>query len=280
MTWRQWNDHFRQTVRHFVKSDPGWVGELILRLYGSDDYFPENLSYRPYQSVNYVSSHDDPTLYDLVAYNRNDAWNCGNSDGDVDITPEVMRLRHRQAKNMLSLVFLANGTPMIRAGDEFLQTQNGESNPYSTDSPKTWLDWSKLGTNAGFYRFCKQLIAFRKQHPTIARQTFWRDSLKCYGVAGPPDWSPGSRAIAYYLDGASEGDDDLYVIINAFWEPLTFTIGAASANARWQRVIDTYEESPADFLEQPAALTDLSYQAGPRSVVVLLRAGAVSRSSG
>src|SRR5208282_2926918 len=50
-------------------------------------------------------------------------------------------LRQRQAKNFCCLLLLANGTPMLRAGDEFLQTQGGNNNPYNQDNGTTWLDW-------------------------------------------------------------------------------------------------------------------------------------------
>jgi isoamylase len=99
--WRQWNDKFRTTLRHFIKGDPRFVSDLMTRMYGSSDVFPDSQSeaYRPYQSLNYVSSHDGLTLYDLVSYNSDESWNCGESDGDTGITSDVMRLRKKQVKN-------------------------------------------------------------------------------------------------------------------------------------------------------------------------------------
>jgi hypothetical protein len=99
--WRQWNDKFRTTLRHFIKGDPRFVSDLMTRMYGSSDVFPDSQSeaYRPYQSLNYVSSHDGLTLYDLVSYNSDESWNCGESDGDTGITSDVMRRRKKQVKN-------------------------------------------------------------------------------------------------------------------------------------------------------------------------------------
>ncbi len=117
--WRQWNDRFRTTVRHFVKSDPGFVSDLMTRIYGSSDIFPDSLreAYRPYQSLNYVSSHDGLTLYDLVSYNSPESWNCGDRNGEEGISTDVMKLRKRQVKNFVCLLLLSNGTPMFRAGE-------------------------------------------------------------------------------------------------------------------------------------------------------------------
>ena len=53
-------------------------------------------------------------------------------------------MRKRQAKNLCCLLMLANGTPMFRMGDEFLQTQGGNNNPYNQDNETSWLDWRRL----------------------------------------------------------------------------------------------------------------------------------------
>lgn len=272
--WRQWNDKFRNTVRGFVKSDSGLVGDLMTRVYGSADVFPDSLheAYRPYQSLNYVSSHDGLTLYDLVAYNSPDSWNCGDRDGDEAVSNEVMSLRRRQAKNFVCLLMLSNGTPMFRAGDEFLQTQRGNGNPYNIDSPLTWLDWDRLQRHADFFRFCKKVVAFRKLHPSLVRSQFWQDDISWYGAGHDVDWTYDSHALAYYLHGASQSDDDLYVMINAYWEPLEFAL-QEGAPQDWRRVIDTARKSPDDFLESGRRLPtgERAYVVQDRSVAVFVR---------
>jgi glycogen operon protein len=271
--WRQWNDKFRETIRHFVKSDSGCVSDLMSRIYGSADVFPDSLqeACRPYQSLNYVSAHDGLTLYDLVSYNSPDSWNCGGSDGEVDVGSDAMALRNRQVKNFFCLLLLSNGTPMFRAGDEFLQTQNGDGNPYNVDGPTTWLDWSRLETHKDVFRFFQRMIAFRKSHPSIGRSVFWRDDVKWYGVGREVDWSYSSHSLAYCLHGASINDGDLYVMINAYWEPLSFAIQEGVPD-EWKRIVDTSEQSPDDFVDAPATpLLSSSYTVQPRSIVVLVR---------
>src|SRR5437762_2948501 len=172
-------------VRRFVRGDPRMIGVMMQRLYGSSDLFPDDLAnaYHAYQSVNYVTSHDGFTLWDLLSYDtkRNMANGHGNTDGPADISwnsgfngdggapAEVIALRKRQAKNLLCLLLLANGTPMLRAGDEFLQTQSGNNNPYNQDNATTWLDWNRLESHADVFRFTRLMIAFRKAHPSLCR---------------------------------------------------------------------------------------------------------------
>ena len=272
--WRQWNDKFRNTIRRFVKGDPGMISDLMTRIYGSSDVFPDSVreACRPYQSLNYVNSHDGPTLYDLIAYNAPDSWNCGDRDGEVGITPEVMRLRKQQAKNLCCLLFLSNGTPMFRAGDEFLQTQEGNLNPYDIDSPKTWLDWSRLEAHDGVFRFFQMMITFRKNHPALGRSIFWRDDIEWFGTVGRADLSDASRALAYSLHGASETDNDLYIMLNAYWEPLVFSIQEAGPH-EWKRIIDTSLDSPDDFVDATKApcIPGGTCTVAARSIMVLLR---------
>lgn len=280
-TWLQWNGKFRDDMRQFIKSDKGLVATLMQRLYGSDDLFPDQqeLGYRPFQSVNYFCSHDGFNMRDLVSYNQkqnsnggsddNRSWNCG-WEGDTGVPGDVVALRKRQVKNMCALLMLANGTPMFCAGDEFMNTQRGHNNPYDEDNDITWLDWSLETANADILRFFKNMIAFRKAHPSIGRSTFWRGDIKWYGVGPNVDMSFHSHTLAYCLHGASQGDQDIYAMINAYWEPLDFTIQEGSA-ADWLRVVDTSLGSPQDILDAPAPIQSPTYKVGPRSVAVFVR---------
>jgi glycogen operon protein len=285
ITWLQWNGKFRDEVRSIVKSDPGQVGALATRLYGSADLFPDDLenAYHAFQSVNFITAHDGFTLYDLVSYNEkhnagsdggtddNRSWNCG-WEGDAGVPGAVVDLRRRQIKNFCCLVMLANGTPMVVAGDELAHTQGGNNNPYNLDNETTWLDWSRRQPYGDVFRFFQRMIAFRTAHPTLGRSRFWRAAVRWAGVDGDPDWSYLSRSLACYLDGSELGDVDLYVMINAYWEPLEFTVQEGAAG-EWRRVVDTARVSPQDIAEpgDEVLLLDLRYTVAPRAVVVLMR---------
>ena len=265
-TWLQWNARYRDDVRRFVKSDAGMVPDLMRRIYGSDDLFPDSRehAYHAFQSVNYIDCHDGFTLYDLVSYNHkhnwkngndnqdgmdaNYSWNCGH-EGNEGAPAEVLALRRKQAKNLFCLLMLSNGIPMFRAGDEFLNTQFGNNNPYNQDNEISWLDWSQLKTNHDIFRFFKGMIAFRKSHPSLCRSRFWREDISWYGVGPTVDLSTDSRSLAFCLHGASQDDDDIYLMINAYWEPLRFQI-QEGAPQDWVRIVDTDLPSQDDFTKQ------------------------------
>jgi isoamylase len=288
-SWMQWNGKFRDDIRAFVKGAEGKVAALMQRLYGSDDLFPAAPDHacHPSQSVNFITAHDGFCLYDLTAYNQkhnqanghdntdgtddNLSWNCG-WEGDEGAPAEVLALRRKQVKNFFTLLMLANGTPMFCAGDEFLNTQGGNNNPYNQNNQTTWLDWDRLEQNRDVFRFFKIMIAFRKAHPSIHRSRFWGDEISWYGTGPAVDLAPHSHTLAYCLHGASQGDDDLYVMINAYWEDLSFTVQEGQPG-QWLRVVDTSLASPGDIAE-PAGetpLAGLEYRLKARSVVVLRR---------
>jgi glycogen operon protein len=287
LTWLQWNGRFRDDVRRFVKGDTGMVPEVMRRIYGSDDLFPDSRAdaYHAYQSVNYVTSHDGFTLYDLVSYDRkhnwqngnnnqdgtdaNYSWNCGQ-EGDEGVSASVRALRRQQVKNFCCLLFLSNGTPMFRSGDEFLNTQLGNNNPYNQDNEIAWLDWSQFRSNQDIFQFFKKMIAFRRNHPSLSRSRFWREDISWYGVGPTVDLSHDSHSLAFCLHGASQGDDDIYAMINAYWEELEFNVQEETAQ-EWKRIVDTALPSPDDFSDDGIPLEQTKYLLAPRSIVVLCR---------
>ncbi len=203
----------------------------------------------------------------------NYSWNCGH-EGEEGAPSAVLGLRRKQVKNFCCLLMLSNGTPMFRAGDEFLNTQFGNNNPYNQDNETGWLDWSQLRANEDIFRFFKCMIAFRKNHPSLGRSRFWREDISWYGTGSTVDLSNDSHSLAFCLHGASQDDDDVYVMINGYWEDLEFHVQEGTAE-EWKRIVDTALPGPNDFLgdlpDQGVTLERTSYLVAPRSIVMLLR---------
>ena len=282
--WMQWNAHYRDTLQRFVRGDADMVPELMTRLYGSSDLFPDDLpnALQPSLSINYVTSHDGSTLYDLVTYNHKRNWANGEEnrdgshehrwnsgwEGDENIPPEIVSLRKRQARNFVTLLMLSNGTPMFRMGDEFLQTQGGNNNPYNQDNETSWLNWDRLKEHADIHQFVRQMIAFRRSHPSISRSRFWREDVRWYGTGHLVDMSHNSRQLAYCLHGKSQSDADIYVMINASPNQVEFGI-QEGAVGDWRLAVDTSFDSE-DEAEVGTAIASSTYTVNGRSVVVLV----------
>src|SRR3984893_11792284 len=125
---------------------------------GSADLF-EHEGRAPRSSINHVTVHDGFTLADLVSYERkhNEANGEDNRDGSEDNhgtncgvegptdDPAVLGLRRQLRRNLLASLMLAQGVPLLLAGDEVGNGQNGNNNAYCQDNPTGWVDWSGLG---------------------------------------------------------------------------------------------------------------------------------------
>ena len=129
---------------------------------------------------------------------------------------------------------------------------------------------ASCAANEDIFRFFKSMIAFRKAHPSLSRSRFWREDVSWYGVGPTVDLSHDSRSLAFCLHGASQGDDDIYVMINAYWEELEFQIQEGTAQ-EWKRIVDTALPSPDDFSDHGVPLEQAKYIVAPRSIVVLAR---------
>jgi isoamylase len=295
--WREWNDRFRDDVRRFVRGEPGMTRVLAARLAGSRDLFGAG-ALGPGHSINYVACHDGFTLADLVSYDRkhngangeddrdgsdwNASWNCG-LEGPTD-DAEVLALRRRQVRNLLTLLFVAQGVPMLLAGDERGRTQHGNNNAWCQDNEVAWLDWSR--GDEGLLRFARGLIAFRRAHPTLRRGSFLngrrsaasdRPDVSWHGAQlGAPDWGPEAQVLAMHLAGehAPELDDDLYLAANGSAEEVTFQLPPPPQGNRWLRVVASWEPPPRDLLlpEEEEPVTG-DRMALPAHSCLLLRSG-------
>ncbi len=183
----EWNDKFRDGVRRFWRGDEAMRPELAARLAGSSDVFSHRRR-RAWASINFVTSHDGFTLDDLVSYaERHNAANGednrdghgANFSGNWGVEgpsddPAITRLRQRVKRALLCMTLLANGTPMLLAGDEMGRTQQGNNNAYCQDNEISWIDWSLAGQPEAqtLTRFTSRLIAIRRAWPVLRGASF------------------------------------------------------------------------------------------------------------
>ena len=298
--WREWNGKYRDSMRDFWRSHPIGLGEFATRFAGSSDLYGGSGTSRrrPTASVNFLTAHDGFTLRDLVSYNGkhneangennsegttdNRSWNCGAEGETAD--PDVLALRERQSRALLSTLLLSFGVPMLVAGDEFGNSQQGNNNAYCQDNVISWLDWEN--TDSDLLEFTKQLMRLRRSHPVFRRRKFLTGAeaaeLGWFTPAGirmsEASWSdPTALSLTIYLDGmddpdpAPDGtpllDDDFLVMVNAWWEPIEFVVPEIFPGQLWHAEIDSYD--PAATAAAPERHTGDRVTIGPRSVVVL-----------
>lgn len=211
----QWNDRFRDDMRAFWLHESGNLGAFCERFSGSADLFDHD-NMLPRHSVNFITAHDGFCLQDLVSYNdkHNQANGEDNRDGhshnlsynhgvegDTDEVL-VVAARRRSAQALLASVLLANGTPMLLAGDAMGHTQQGNNNTYCQDNALTWLAWQ----NADVVRIAwvKALLALRRELAQEGLYDTWWGEQACWcNVLGQSmqaqDWDMGLAIKALQL---------------------------------------------------------------------------------
>jgi isoamylase len=289
----EWNGPYRDEVRQFIRGDRNTIKALAHRVVGSPDLYP-HLNRGPNYSVHFVTCHDGFTLCDLVSYsekhneangedNRDGAaenwsWNCGAEGPTDDLAVQSLRLK--QAKNALTIWAVSQGTPMLLMGDEVLRSQRGNNNAYCQNNELSWFNWDETIIQKDFLRFAQQLIGFvqklyvfKHDEPLIVTpQPIIEPAIVWHGVQlGQPDWSEDSHSLAFTLR-YRQHDELLHIMLNAFWEPLTFELPPLILGQHWKRIVDTALSAPTDFCpEEIAPTVDHSfYEVAARASVVLM----------
>ena len=302
----EWNDRFRDGVRRFWRGDAHGAQEMAERLLGSAGTFDRD-GRGSWSSVNYVACHDGFTLSDATAYSRkhNEANGEGNRDGHQENwsdncgeegeseDPGVRLRRTRRRRNLLASVFLAQGTPMLRAGDEIADSQRGNNNAYCQDNEIGWIDWAEADSD--LLGFTRRLIALRRAHRCLRQSRFLHGrertedgapDVEWLGLEGEPiDWGePGLAGFCLLLGESAEapahaanrdrGDhsdcgDRIALIFNRSRKAVSTRLPALGNGRVWLRALDTAEpEAPR------TACSDLRQDIPPESIVAF-EAGAM-----
>lgn len=296
--WAEWNGHFRDSVRQFIKGTQGpWSSAFAAALTGSPNIYaspaPEGdwwgsglgAQWRggrgPAHSINFITAHDGFSLADLVAYNdkhneangemnrdgesNNLSWNCGAEGGTKKAA--VLRLRARQMRNLACALLLSHGVPMVLMGDEYGHTKGGNNNTYCHDSELNWFDWDmQKDDKSGFGRFFRHLVQLRRRRAELRRPAYaGGGSITFMGPdGGAPDWSEDSRFVGLTLGAAHGG---LYIAFNSGHLPLTAVLPEWPGRS-WRPLIDTGKPPPLDFLQADEAL-DKSAVAAAHSAMAM-----------
>jgi len=321
LAWGEWNAHFRDWWRSFVNWDDyalnaaegGIDGGATIT--GSSDLYAHN-GRGPTASYNFITIHDGFTMYDLVTYEEKqntcgplnpiccddptsswcetDSGEDNNRSRDWGSHPEGEALKRQMMRNFYVAMLTSHGTPLLLGGDEWLRTQHGNNNAYSTgaDNPFNWFQWGTWQQDderRRMHDFVRDMIRLRREHA-------YAFTPSTYGGAAPFSWkSPGNsdavdwagrQVMIHYWD--SEAGAQLAVLINMGREPVEFTLPEGVA---WELRVDTQRwydfddpDNDADFfdtdgvsptdshniwLDGTEALTEPTYVVQDSSIVIL-----------
>jgi isoamylase len=271
--WSEWNDKFRDVVRDFWRGEAA-ASALTERLCASGDWF-NHQGRRPSACINFVTAHDGFTLNDIVTYNEkhNEANGEDNNDGSSDNRswnmgfegptddPEINLLRGRQIRNMIGTLLLAQGTPMLLAGDEFGRTQKGNNNAYCQDNEISWLDWDIKEKGHSLIQFVQKLTRLRHRFPILRRNRFLTgEYIEELGVKDVTwinangqemqneHWGDeGMRCFGMLMDGRAQptgirqrgSDATMLLIVNVYHDVVDFVFPVCPGGETWSLLVDT-----------------------------------------
>jgi isoamylase len=298
--WSEWNGKFRDATRSFWLGDTSALNDLAYRLTGSSDLFSGH-GRPPQASVNFVTAHDGFTLEDLVSYNHKHNLANGEENHDganlnysfnhgiegVTTDRAILDARDRHKRNLLTMLFVAQGVPMICAGDELGRTQVGNNNAYCHDSELSWVNWEIGERETALVDFVQRLARLRSNRPALRRRAFFvgrvvgpsaRRDLVWYQPSGAEmthaAWhSRMQTAVAFrcsneigQLSSASdnlEHTEWLFIMINQGKESVRFAFPVAPNDGPglWRLELWTSDwETPVGVEVEPSGTFDLEAQ--------------------
>ena len=257
--WAEWNDQFRDTMRRFWKGDMGQAEAFSKRLLGSPDLYNKN-GRKSWESVNFITAHDGFSLADLVSYNQkhNELNQEGNRDGRDDNVSwnggvegptknkNILKNRFRRAKGLMACLMLSMGTPMLRSGDEVLQSNKGNNNLYAQDNALSWTDWANVSSEGKeMLSLVQKLARFRHGSPVMEQDNFLTsDQCVWYRPDGErmkeKDWQHFVRAVSCRIKDKS---DYLFFIFNGFDGEIKWLLPTVSSEKKWHIALSTEKVS-------------------------------------
>ena len=198
----------------------------------------------PDQSINYVSCHDNATLFDRLILSAPEA-----SFAD----------RVKMNRLAAAICMTAQGVPFFQAGEEMLRTKDLDENSYCSPDSVNALRWEDL--NREDYRavreYYKGLIAFRKAHPAL-RMT---DTAQVRAAISSPE-GLGDGLAAFHVSGKTAGDHDIYCVFNANTDTRTVPLPAGT----WQLCVTGEKAGTV-----PQGIAKKAVSVPPVSAAVLVR---------
>ena len=261
------NDGFLVKIRQFIRGDINNVWELFDKLVEGDYH------YHDIESVNYVATVNGFTLNDSVSYimKHNEDNNENNRDGtDYNYSvnygvegktrrKKINEQRVRTIRNELMLLMISSGIPMLLAGDEMYNSQNGNNNAYCQDNDISWLNWSKAAKDPSLIQYIRTLTAFRKDYITGNKRGYTRLTINNHATIpnisyhGREPWST-VQCSTNRAGGVLISDKGLYIAVNLQDYAYSFELPVLEDSCIWKASCWSSPNPPKGFIVEPDSI--------------------------
>lgn len=286
-----YNEDFLYAARKLLSRNDGSIPELLNQLKRQNQVFG---------FINYIAGNNGFTLADLFSYleKHNEENGEGNQDGikwnfscnggmeGPTRKRSIIEFRKKQMRNAIVILMIGQGVPLILAGDEFGNSQQGNNNCYCQDNKTGWVNWSSLKRNTAYTQFVRRMIAFRAEHPILSSG---KPMQMCdYESKGYPDLSyhgesawvtmknrfPVAVGLLYcgrYAvreDGTE--DDFIYIGLNFYIEQQSLALPKLPYGLKWYLTVNTADKDEP-YYELPKEMEKQQQIAvSPQSIIILI----------
>lgn len=283
-----YNDDFLYAARKMINHQDGNLVEFLNQqkrqhlLVGFVNYFANNNGFTLADVFCYVSKHNEAN--GEGGSDGND-WNYSVNCGVEGHTrkKKIISQREQLMKQAMAAVVLAQGVPLILAGDEFGNSQDGNNNAYCQDNRIGWVNWKQLEKQSVYHQYVKDLLALRKKHPSM--RNWMPVQMTDYRFHGLPDLSyhgeqawcnevhPYMQAIGELYGGAYGNEtEDLYLIWNFSQSERVLALPKPVQGNRWQITFGTgriHEEHTGISVDGSGVVLLVSYEEPEKESVVM-----------
>ena len=247
----EWNGWYRDVIRQFFNLGNIYIYDLMQALTGSPRLYQRYKS--PQASINFITSHDGFSLFDLVSFsqkhntmngeenrdgsNHNLSTNFG-IEGATD-NSTINFLRKKQILNFYISLFFSFGTPMFTMGDEYGHTKNGNNNSWCQDNEINYFQWNNQ--DHLLLEACKDLIALRKTILFYKQEDYsFLEHIKFHDAEGnPPEpHSYGNFLGMSFYDKANK--IHFYLALNASTNNFIVKLPKPKTSNPWKLHFDSY----------------------------------------
>ncbi len=200
---------FNAGAQGFATGAQGQADSVRRVIMGSIDDFAAT----PGETINYVSCHDNLTLWDKIAQSN-------GQDSEADRI-KMDELAH-------AIILTSQGVPFLQGGEEFLRTKHGNNNSYKAGDYINQFDWSRKAQYKAVYEYYAQLIQLRLKHPAFRLRT--ADEVRQHlSVLSSPD-----NTLAFELHEHANGDPWAYILV--IYNPNKHEVSFALPSGTWTLV--------------------------------------------
>ncbi len=299
MSWELLQQERESTKKHLFVYDDSFMyacRQLQNHMSGSMVQFANHMRRQNehYGFVNYMANTSGFTLWDSYSYGEKHNLDNGEDNKDGNNTNysfnygvegesksrQVKSARYREMRNALSMVCLSQGIPLLVAGDEVANSQQGNNNPYCQDNEIGWVQYGNTKEQKELKRFTEALLRFRKEHPILRSECGMH--MNDYAHLGAPDLSyhgkepwlmsigDEMKSLGMLYNGAYDkhNGEDIFVLYNYHYEDVEMALPKMRDDKKWALVMNTSSREAIDFV--PRELVDQEKLVVPGSSVTLL----------